>query len=882
MSNEENNIPYLSDLGFKPSAEQYKIINMLNHGINTIVSAVAGAGKTSIVLALASMTKKKILHITYNKELKEENKKKAEKYHLHHLVHSFTIHGLAYYIARLNHLNITIKTDNDVKKFLYYDWKFNENFDFFIIDEVQDVNETMMLFIKRVYDSFKFKPTLLILGDNKQMLYVSEGASSCYLKDFDKFMHISMQKATLSTSFRVPENIANTLNTSFIKNNLLNAYFSGGKTTIYAINEGSYKTKMQEVIKQIVSFIQAKMQNENATYGDFFVLGYSIKASEFKDIATGLVNYGINVYYPFNDNQKSTKTELENKVAFCSMNQSKGRERKYVILPIFDHLHFANWITNPINAKNYLSMIPNLHYVALTRATVENFIIFNTKRKYQFKKILNIPPYIDLDNLTNDEHVMFLSEIDIDKDELPLLQLNEDKVLKINENKNNLSINFDNFTRFIDDSSINQAINQLHFKKFKKEKYFLRINNTFANTDVSYNQQVLLLNNIFFTLNYLFSNKNSAFRLSIKNYIYEINKQIKIELDHKTIYDKQTDTTKLNDEPNLFLSLVQQFDLEQINDNINDFWFNAPNNKKLLFLSLYLYSQLKNAVILQLPNFDWLNDFSQYKDIQSFFQTLNWTELNHNLDLFGSFSSDECTIYNLNNLKINIKPFQLDKSNIKFSSTIDLLSENCIYNLKCDVNAISSEDILKVVCQLYFLNEIANNIMALNQHYGFKILEDEWNSVEPKARKYLDTINLKLHYKAKTQNEMYLVMLNALYHYRKNSKLNSNPSLWKQHLLNNGYLTHILKYGYVVNYQLGKIVQITYDKTSFYHAINIVFDAKMNQNDLDVPFESRYSSFQVALNDIYSHLVPIEANKDMSDNNFKHQTYEELNHNGGW
>jgi DNA helicase IV len=69
----------------KPSSEQYNIINSLITD-NIVVNAVAGSGKTTLALLIASaFPRKNILLITYNRKLKEETREKIKTLWIHNL-----------------------------------------------------------------------------------------------------------------------------------------------------------------------------------------------------------------------------------------------------------------------------------------------------------------------------------------------------------------------------------------------------------------------------------------------------------------------------------------------------------------------------------------------------------------------------------------------------------------------------------------------------------------------------------------------------------------------------------------------------------------------------------------------------------------------------
>ena len=65
-----------------PSNEQQSIIDCIINQQHVIGDAVAGAGKSTLVLSLAQSTPKRILQLTYNKSLKYEVEMKAKKYEI--------------------------------------------------------------------------------------------------------------------------------------------------------------------------------------------------------------------------------------------------------------------------------------------------------------------------------------------------------------------------------------------------------------------------------------------------------------------------------------------------------------------------------------------------------------------------------------------------------------------------------------------------------------------------------------------------------------------------------------------------------------------------------------------------------------------------------
>ena len=95
----------------KLSIEQQHILDTIKTGTNVYVDAVAGTGKTTLILSIAKELKnKKILQMTYNKSLKFEVREKIEKDAVTNLnVHTYHSLAVCYY-------RDTAFVDNELRK----------------------------------------------------------------------------------------------------------------------------------------------------------------------------------------------------------------------------------------------------------------------------------------------------------------------------------------------------------------------------------------------------------------------------------------------------------------------------------------------------------------------------------------------------------------------------------------------------------------------------------------------------------------------------------------------------------------------------------------------------------------------------------------------
>ena len=121
----------------KLSPEQQNILDTTKTGINVYVDAVAGTGKTTLILSIAKeLQDKKILQMTYNKSLKFEVREKIEKEEIHNLnVHTYHSLAVCYY-------RDTAFVDNELRKIIVNKEKPNKeipHFDILVLDETQDM-----------------------------------------------------------------------------------------------------------------------------------------------------------------------------------------------------------------------------------------------------------------------------------------------------------------------------------------------------------------------------------------------------------------------------------------------------------------------------------------------------------------------------------------------------------------------------------------------------------------------------------------------------------------------------------------------------------------------------------------------------------------------
>ena len=354
-----------------PSNEQKEVINNLKK-YNLIVDSVAGSGKTTTNLHIATKYKKdNILLLTYNAKLKLETRKKVNQLGLTNLeVHSYHSFCVKYYKR-------DCFTDSGMIKLLKEDASKLSDFsyDIIILDEAQDITPLYYKLICKLFFDNKSKKSckICILGDRYQSIYGFNNADERFIifahKIF-RFNHLPWKSLKLSTSFRVTFSISEFINKALIKKNRIDATKIGEKVRyIICDTFGDKLGSSKRSFREIDYYLQRGYSHE-----DIFVLAPSVKSE--KSPVRQLSNYlsdvkKIPIFVPVSDEEKLDQDILKGKIVFSTFHQVKGLERKVVIIYNFDDSYFKFYKKNhnPTICSNEL-------YVATTRA-LEHMTVFH-------------------------------------------------------------------------------------------------------------------------------------------------------------------------------------------------------------------------------------------------------------------------------------------------------------------------------------------------------------------------------------------------------------------------------------------------------------------------------------------------------------------------
>jgi hypothetical protein len=366
------------------SNEQHNIIELLKNNNNLIVESVAGSGKTTSNLFIAkSFPNYNILLLTYNAKLKLETREKILKLEIKNLeTHSYHSFCVKYYDNKCY-------TDTKIKKIINskINLKQQTNYDLIILDESQDITPLYYeLICKILKDNIK-KAQLCLLGDRYQNIYDFNNADSRYMIHADKlfnFNDLNWSRCKLSESYRITNKMSNfinccLMNTEHIKSNKESKY----KPNYIICNTFCDKRYKSEPLKELYRYLDLGYKPE-----EIFILAPSVKNEKcpvrvLENLIKQNSSRPISVYVPVSDEEKLDVDVLKGKLVFSTFHQSKGLERKVVIIYSFDNSYF-DFFKKDKDSK----VCPNEIYVASSRA-LEHLTLFHHET-HEYFKFINI------------------------------------------------------------------------------------------------------------------------------------------------------------------------------------------------------------------------------------------------------------------------------------------------------------------------------------------------------------------------------------------------------------------------------------------------------------------------------------------------------------
>jgi len=352
-----------------PSEEQRAVIEAVISGnFNVQVNAVAGSGKTTTLLHVASLVPKeeKVLALLYSARLKDETREKAAGLSLTNLhVHSFHAFAVGHYDKRATKddgLSLIVDADTTpVRSFAY---------DLIVIDEIQDLTPLLSDFVFKILRDNRSSRSvrLLVLGDDRQNIFAFKSADARYLtlspSVFGRVNDLPWLKLPLKTTFRLTKNMASFMNLNVLKYTLFEATKAPGPCVQY--NRGN----SWDVATVLAEELGGMLKSREIKPEDIFILGPSIKQGKasrqtpINNLANLLLGQGWPYYAPISEEQQLSDDSSRNKIVVSTFHQTKGLERKIVVIFGFCNSYFQYFAR-----QEDPRAVPNILYVACTRAT---------------------------------------------------------------------------------------------------------------------------------------------------------------------------------------------------------------------------------------------------------------------------------------------------------------------------------------------------------------------------------------------------------------------------------------------------------------------------------------------------------------------------------
>jgi len=647
------------------SKEQLNIINAIKENKNVICDAVAGSGKTTTVLELAKLLPNKlILQITYNSMLRHEVKEKAKN------ISNLEIHS--YHSLYVNYYDKESYTDiiiNNIISLNLSPIKELPKFDIIVIDEIQDMTILFYSAIQKFINDLNKNVQYLILGDKNQAVYEFKGADNRFLTLASKIYPNSIV-LPLTESFRVTRPIAKFINKVLLGENRIKSFKKGSDINYLICN--TFKIYKYLIIK-IKDFFTLGYKPE-----DIFILCPSFKSKKLnpaKLLENELSKSNIPCHLTLSDDKKLDDEIIKNKIVFTTFHQSKGRERKIVIIYNFDSSYFDFF--NKTAPKN---ICPSSIYVAITRAS---------------------------------EHLFLLE--DINYNPLPFLkcnylEMNDMGLININyinhnlTNKKNLNIPeicTNDLVKYIDNSKINDINKYINLTFNNNNKNVFNYN-----VNIKTNNDINDLNSLVITSIREFKNTNNMtiFEKTI-DYIDQF------LVNYLTIFEKiitkmENNIYNFNELKKYSLKLKYSY-LFWFNKFIQKIKFPSDNIEHNLYLTNLYLSLVDNIFfkLVQINKYNWIDK-----------QQINKCIKNMDKKIIKYLKYEKI---------INYKYTSNKYGEINIVGRINAYNDKNIYEIIC-VDYITNEHLLELICNVWLLRK--NNYKDCN-YYIYNIITDELKQI---------------------------------------------------------------------------------------------------------------------------------------------------------
>jgi len=376
------------------SNEQLDIVRNLEN-FNVVVDSVAGSGKTTTNIHIAlKFVDWSILLLTYNSKLKLETRERVNLLGVHNLeTHSYHSFCVKYY-------DEVCFTDTVINKILRESINPRKNFsyDLIILDESQDISPTYYELVCKIYKDNLKEAKIVILGDKYQSIFDFNRADQRYITMATKlfnFNEIEWRESKLSVSFRITREMSLFINNCMLGEERIGADKVSSWKPRYIICDcfGDKMGSSERTFLEVKYYLRLGYQPS-----DIFILAPSIKSlgSPVRQLENKIKRElsNVSVYVPTSEEEELNREILEGKMVFSTFHQTKGLERKVVIVFNFDDSYFRFYKKD----KNP-NVCPNELYVACTRGLERLSLFHHYQNNYlSFLDKSKLGVYCDVEN----------------------------------------------------------------------------------------------------------------------------------------------------------------------------------------------------------------------------------------------------------------------------------------------------------------------------------------------------------------------------------------------------------------------------------------------------------------------------------------------------
>ncbi len=359
------------------SVEQLLVVEACANG-NCMVDSVAGSGKTTTCLTIAAAYPTEVnLLLTYNAKLKLDTRARVVRQGVTNLeVHSYHSFCVKFYNPNafddLVLTQLVVENTPPKKSFNYHR---------IILDETQDMTPLLhRVFCKLYRDNGPAR--LCVLGDQKQSIYEFRKADARYLTLAPNIFPGDWTCLRLSTTYRLTIPMAKFVNECMLKSDRLKAVKVSEIQPEYVICNAFDDT----IFNRVVELLEEYRPEE------IFLVAPSIRVSTcpLRKLENKLVKKNIPCFAPISDDEIVSDEVLKGKIALSTIHQTKGMERKVVVVFGFDDSYFKFF-----KRDADIFTCPNELYVAATRATERLILVHHFENgSLPFLCQTSLQPYI--------------------------------------------------------------------------------------------------------------------------------------------------------------------------------------------------------------------------------------------------------------------------------------------------------------------------------------------------------------------------------------------------------------------------------------------------------------------------------------------------------